>query len=278
MSAPQGFNPSVSLLPTNPSAPIVPFQGGGGSIQPFYQAIIAGLPEERRKDLPKQVQILKFTTSVKDGNFVLTLRIKGKEEEEEESNAEILKKGREFLQNSEANNSEEGIDNSEIREEPVEDTPAEDLNNPLNIMERQYQNLGESYDLPVEQEPNPEENAIGLRVVARATDTLQRARSLLSASSAFRAAGIGRGVSESKSRSPSPENTRREAIAGVTLTDEALASDSSTRANKVFASQSINATPLNRKSRLQLQQSNNGRVAFGALKASQKPQRRPLSY
>ena len=256
MSAPQGFNPDVSLLPTNPSAPIVPFQGGGGSIQPFYQAIIAGLSEERRKNLPKQVQIINFTTSVKDGNFVLSLRVKGKEEE---SNAEILKKGREFLQNSEANNnSEVGIDNSEIREEPVEDTPAEDLNNPLNMMERQYQNLGESYDLPIEQEPNPEENAIGLQVVARATDTLQRARSVISASSAFRAAGIGRGVSESKSRSPSPENTR-------------------TRANEVLASQSINATPLNRKSRLQ-RLSSNRKVGFSALQTSQKPQRRPFSH
>ena len=259
MSAPQGFNPSVSLLPTNPSAPIVPFQGGGGSIQPFYQAIIAGLPEERRKELPTQVQILKFTTSVKDGNFVLTLRVKGKQEEEEEdeeeSDAEILKKAREFLRTLETNNnSEEGLDNSEIREEPVEDTPLEYLNNPLNIMERQYQNLDESYDLPVEQEPNPEQNAIGLRVVARANSALRRARSLLSASSEFRSAGLRRGVSESKTRSPSPENTRR-------------------RANEVLAPPSNNATPLNQKSRLQLQQSsNNGRVAFGALKASQKPQ------
>ena len=256
MSAPQGFNPSVSLLPTNPSAPIVPFQGGGGSIQPFYQAIIAGLPEERRKDLPTQVQILKFTTSVKDGNFVLTLRVKGKEEEEEEeeSDAEILKKAREFLRTLETNNnSEEGIDNSENRGELVEDTPAEDLNDSLNIMERRYQNLDESYELP-------EQNTLGLQVVARANNTLRRARSLLSASSAFRSAGLRREVTESKSRSPSPENIRR-------------------RANEVLAPPSNNATPLNQKSRLQLQQSfNNGRVAFGALKASQKPQRRPLSY
>jgi len=264
MSAPQGFNPSVSLLPTNPSAPIVPFQGGGGSIQPFYQAIIAGLPEERRKDLPKQVQILKFTTSVKDGNFVLTLRVKGKQEEEEENeeevnDAEILKKAREFLRNlATNNNSEEGIDNSEIREEPVEDTPAEDLNNPLEMIERHYQNLGESYDLPVEQEPNSGQNAIGLRVVARANSALRRARSVLSASSPFRAAGQGRGVSESKTRSLSPENTRR-------------------RANEVLASQSINATPLNRKLRLQ-QQSSNRKGAFSALQPSQKSQRGPLSH
>jgi hypothetical protein len=84
MSAPQGFNPAVSLIPPNPSAPIVPFQGGGGSIQPFYQAIIAGLPEERRKDLPKQIQILNFTISVEDGKFILKLRVKGKQGTEEE--------------------------------------------------------------------------------------------------------------------------------------------------------------------------------------------------
>ena len=111
MSAPQGFNPAVSLIPPNPSAPIVPFQGGGGSIQPFYQAIIAGLPEERRKDLPKQIQILNFTISVEDGKFILKLRVKGKQGTEEEDDNEdenenenegedeneIIKKAKEFL-------------------------------------------------------------------------------------------------------------------------------------------------------------------------------------
>ena len=105
MSAPQGFNPAVSLIPPNPSAPIVPFQGGGGSIQPFYQAIIAGLPEEKRKDLPKQIQILNFTISVEDGKFILKLRVKGKQgteeeddnEDEGEDENEIIKKAKEFL-------------------------------------------------------------------------------------------------------------------------------------------------------------------------------------
>jgi hypothetical protein len=255
MSAPQGFDPTASLLPANPSAHIVPFQGGGALLQPFYQKILAMLSEDKRKGLPTEAQILKFTTSVKDGNFVLTLRVKGKQEDEEEG--------------------EEGVGNPEIREEPVEDTPAEDLKDPLERITRQHQNISESYDLPVEQEPNPEQNAIGLREVSRANNVLQKAKSLLSASSAVRTAELGRGVNESKSRSPSPENTRRE---GVPLTEKELERDPSTIRRRVLASPLNNATPLNQKSRLQLQQSfNNGRVAFGALKTSQKPQRRPLS-
>jgi hypothetical protein len=163
MSAPQGFNPAVSLIPPNPSAPIVPFQGGGGSIQPFYQAIIAGLPEERRKDLPKQIQILNFTISVEDGKFILKLRVKGKqgtEEEDENENEdenegedenEIIKKAKEFLILEAARNWLRNV--STITLNNLGDELNLGQEKPPGPTQQDYNNLGEELNLGQEKPP-----------------------------------------------------------------------------------------------------------------------------
>jgi len=167
MSAPQGFNPAVSLIPPNPSAPIVPFQGGGGSIQPFYQAIIAGLPEEKRKDLPKQIQILNFTISVEDGKFILKLRVKGKqgtEEEEEDENEnedenededenEIIKKAKEFLILEAARNWLRNV--STITLNNLGDELNLGQEKPPGPTQQDYNNLGEELNLGQEKPPGP---------------------------------------------------------------------------------------------------------------------------
>ena len=181
MSAPQGFNPAVSLIPPNPSAPIVPFQGGGGSIQPFYQAIIAGLPEERRKDLPKQIQILNFTISVEDGKFILKLRVKGKQGTEEEDDNEdenenenegedeneIIKKAKEFLILEAARNFlkyASTITLNNLGEEKPPGPTQQNINNlgeelnlgqekPPGPTQQNYNNLGEELNLGQEKPP-----------------------------------------------------------------------------------------------------------------------------
>jgi hypothetical protein len=83
MSAPSGFDPSVSLLQQNASAPIQPFRGGGGSLDTFYQVILTRLSEEERKALPKKIkELTNFAISVKDGTFVLKMKVKGEKETE----------------------------------------------------------------------------------------------------------------------------------------------------------------------------------------------------
>jgi hypothetical protein len=397
MSAPQGFDPTASLLPANPSAHIVPFQGGGGSLQPLYQKVLATLSEDKRKGLPTEIQILNFTISVKNGKFVLTLRVKGKQDtvkeeeeeekegeeeeeaageeaaveeaageegievEEEEGEAEILRKAREFLRSQRPNEWNPFNDSADewgefqTGEFQTATNPSTPPINPTNNVTGNIQgvlvNISraelaaskkalENAEAALAASKKVTENAVAAaarkkaannaaaaeaaarkkaanNAVAAEAAARKKAEEALAASqkaaenaaaalaaaekqkaneaaaaaekqkanAAFGSAGLRREVTESKSRSSSPENIRRNAnemLAGVTLTDEELARDSSTirrRANEVLASQSNNATPLNQKSRLQLQKSsNNGKVAFGVLKASQKPQRRPLSY
>ena len=103
---PPGFNPDTSLLQQNSAAPIVPFRGGGKplSLEPFYQAILKKLPQEKRKTLPKTItDITKFAISVEDGKFVLKLKVKGIKktaaeiEEEEKAIAELEGKNKDAI-------------------------------------------------------------------------------------------------------------------------------------------------------------------------------------
>jgi len=81
MSAPSGFDPSVSLLQQNASAPIQPFRGGGGSLDTFYQVVLTRLSEAEREALPKKIkELTSFKILVKDDKFVLKMRVKGEEE------------------------------------------------------------------------------------------------------------------------------------------------------------------------------------------------------
>ena len=162
MHAPDGFNPNASLLEQNATAPIQAFRGGGISAKPFYQAILTALAltalASRARSLPPDATITKYEISVKDGNFVLKLRIKGKKQDtgngkgkegegkgngtgpkpppneigleaDDEADDDIFRKAREFLIMMEARNflrnlendvsSEDGEANDEDRNEPV---------------------------------------------------------------------------------------------------------------------------------------------------------------
>ena len=98
MSAPSGFDPTVSLLQQNSTAQIHPFRGGGGSVEPFYKALRKAASLEQQNELPEAIEIKNFAISVEDGNFVLTLRIKQKKKAKKVSDDDNIKGlARDFL-------------------------------------------------------------------------------------------------------------------------------------------------------------------------------------
>ena len=98
MSAPSGFDPTVSLLQQNSTAQIHPFRGGGSSVEPFYKALRKAASLEQQNELPEAIEIKNFAISVEDGNFVLTLRIKQKKKAKKVSDDDNIKGlARDFL-------------------------------------------------------------------------------------------------------------------------------------------------------------------------------------
>ena len=98
MSAPSGFDPTVSLLQQNSTAQIHAFRGGGASVKPFYKALRKAASLEQQNELPEAIEIKNFAISVEDGNFVLTLRIKQKKKAKKASDDDNIKGlARDFL-------------------------------------------------------------------------------------------------------------------------------------------------------------------------------------